>query len=398
MAAEAAPLEREVVSSFQSQVASGNVCEVKALLKSRPELANAKATGGVTPLMVVVSSGLDASRQIELINVLMKKKASLRARDDQWRTAGLRACQRGVEPKVMTCLERWSKKGGEDLFEHDDHDVNRDGALILAAKAGSLKLVAALLHKEILPYIVSRSNEPMRVLEAAIESGNESTVLYLLRFYKDTDDDDDDDPKLLKDFFDIARLITFSSLLRAAYDKNMLEAALFLGPYVPRRLWLCWRDGKKKKTLEDASSREKQRTFAKIETFAKEVQAEVINDINPGLLDILMARARRKKTNKKPTTTKKRNKLIKNITPACHPLVDVPDDIFRRIAAFAFKSLQQIEDTIRQEQDRHEREPICDKCKNRHEPFGCDATEYDSLYQAEDPYHQYDDRPEEEDY
>ena len=328
---------------------------------------------------------------MELINILMKKKASMTERDDEGRHVALRAVARGVEPKVLSCLERWSKKQGAALFGPDDHDENREGALILAAKRGSIKLVRHLLTRILnRGCLFYRSNNPMRVLRAAIEVGKtERTVLYLLRAFKDYDDEEDSEPrapedptgKVFTDYYDLAGIITFSSLLRAAFDNNMLEAALFLGTYAPKRLWLCWQQ--QKMTFGENAERDKIRAFKKIDAFAKEVQAAVINDRKPCLL--LMARARRKKDKTKKSTKTNNKKSI--TTTARDPLVDVPDDIFRRIAAFAFTSLQQIEDALRQEQDLHERELICYQCGTRHAPFGCLSTEIDLYDQLSEGYH-----------
>ena len=334
--------------------------------------------------------------------------------------------------------EKWETLAGANLFCLHHQDDARNGVLVLAAASGNDALVRHLLLDV---YRKSRilqhdNNAPIKVIKAGIESGNEDLVLGLLMFfdepheflsddsdddsddddsdddndvekddddekdddekdeddddddadddekddedddYEDEDDDEDDDDEDedddgvigmgLKEYYDDeGRIVTYSSCLRLAFEKRMFDVAYLLGLYAERHIWLCWRGSVLRGEKKDLSP-EEEGPFNLIERAAKDFQENLIDETNPGLTDLLMARAR--------LQTQKTAKCHH----AHHSLLSVPDDIFRRVAAFAFTDLKTLARTSQERLDRLENDIYCSYCHESHPPFGCD----DSAWQG----------------
>jgi len=192
----------------------------------------------------------------------------------------LLACTVGTAPEVIDCLLGWNTKCNGSL-QWNDCNLDKDGALVLAARYGSLALVSHLLSfADEMDLDVSESNAPTKIIHAAIASGNEELVLFVLSHKK---------------------------------HDNVLEA-----------IWLCWRknhDGKNK--ITEVSSE----VTTQIEAIAKNYQVNLIYELNPALLPLLVARLRYTEI-AAPTTC----------SSDLHLIILVPDDIFQNIANFFFNA------------------------------------------------------------
>jgi len=139
------PLDPDLVSAFHNLILDGHVNEVQNQLTSTPRLSNSKSNRGLTPLMTSVRTvETPWQTQVQLIDTLMKGGASLTTRVASGYHVLLFACEQGAAPDVIDCLLGWSiKRGG--VFHWDDYTSGRNGALVLAARSGSLALVSHLL-------------------------------------------------------------------------------------------------------------------------------------------------------------------------------------------------------------------------------------------------------------
>jgi len=120
--------------------------------------------------------------------------------------------------------------------------------------------------------------------------------------------------------------LSVEDCLQAAYDRNMHEAVCAmstLGKSVHRAIWLCWRKSLKnqKNEAEEVSSGD----ITRIKDIAHAYEANLVFDLNPMLLPLLVARFRYNQ-----------QANLECMLGKFHPIVVVSDDIFKHIATFCF--------------------------------------------------------------
>ena len=181
------PLDPGLVANFHALVLDGNVDEVNHQLSTTRRLANSKDAQDYTPLMNVVRSEVASGQtKVQLIDSLMQKGgAELATRGPSRYHILLMACKMGCEPEVINCICRWNSKRNKRLSWNQCND-EKDGPLVLAAQsgAGALTLVSHLLslaESDTTDCFGDDSNAPIKVVNAAIKSGNEQLALLVLR-------------------------------------------------------------------------------------------------------------------------------------------------------------------------------------------------------------------------
>jgi hypothetical protein len=383
--AQAPPLDPNVVSDFHVFVLNGDTKEVNKQLISTPRLANAKDGLGFTPLMKVVrmSEASSWQTQVQLIDSLMQRGASLATRDPYRCHVLLLACKRGAAPQVIDCLLRWNSKRGEDLKWYHCNS-NKDGALVLAARSGSIELVSHLLSLDEMvdPSSYCDSNAPIKVVDAAITAGNEQLVLLVLRHGKlkdeiydldihESDDEDDEDAYYgYGEESGSVRSIFVDDCVREAYKTKMFEAVyemLSVSKDVPVTIWLCWRESmreaqQRSKNSKNEVASSEATTPARIEAIARACQENLVHRYNPALLPLLMARSRHTLA----ITSSSHNN-------APYPLiVTVEDDIFRHIAKYCFTlGPDALQKKIEQDRYFQKNAQYCTDCEGLFLPYTC---------------------------
>lgn len=216
----------------------------------------------------VRSEVLSGHTKIQLIDCLMLKGgAEIATRGPDRCHILLMACEMGCEPEVIDCICRWNSKRQNRLGWNQCNDA-KDGPLVLAARsgAGALTLVSYLLSlakSDTTDCFGEDSNSPVKVVRAAIESGNQELVLLVLRHERfkgkiedvsvDEDDDTDDD-----DWYGTSssksRSITVASCAKEAYNRKMFKSVCELASQervhwfrfsihtsIHVQIWLCCR-------------------------------------------------------------------------------------------------------------------------------------------------------------
>ena len=375
---QAPALDNTLVSNFHTLILDGNISEVNMQLTSTRRLGNAKDVGGFTPLMKVVSSkSLHAQTQIKLIDSLMQKGgASLATRGPGRHHVLLLACKSGAAPEVIDCLCSWnSKRGGQNLhWSHCNED--KDGAVVLAARSGSLTLVSHLFSSQ--TGVVSSycdSNAPIKVLDAAIRSGNEELVLFLLcneSFKEEVADidiyDSDDDSYDSYEQPASTRSIRVKDCVELAYKRQMIQAVCemsSLGRDAPVWVWLYWRQ----KPIDPKSLSTKSRADAKkLEAIAKKAQGDIVHERNPLLLPLLLARSRYMKKSAVDDVTD--NSTTEN--DIAQVALKLPDAMFRLVAEYCFilcpeKLQKEVESNIYFQENAE----YCFECEGWFLPYSC---------------------------
>lgn len=305
------PLDPRIVSSFHEAVLNGDIAEVNRQLTSTPRLANSKDTQELTPLMKAVSSvSLPWQTQVQLIDRLMNGGASLATRGLDRCHVLLLACKMGAATEVIDCLRSWnSKRGRQEAFTWNHCNTDKDGALVLAARSGSLKLVSHLLALDEIDLSECYSNAPIKVVDAAIKTSNEQLLLTVLgnqTFKENIDDFDKDDYDHDEDeYYDSDeeyysglgrrnRCIRVDECVKEAYERNMFDAVREMSSLnnwmVPVQIWSCWR--KTRKQSAATVSLKDPKPNAAIEAIARKAQGDLVHKHNPALLPLLIARAR----------------------------------------------------------------------------------------------------------
>ena len=213
----APPLDPELISNFHSFVPDGDVGEIMRQLASTPRLANAKDAFGFAPLMQVVSSKTMSSKtQVQLIDGIVEKGASLSTRDPNGCHVLSLACKSGAAVEVIDCVLKWnSRRGGRSVGWHHC-DADRNGALVLAARSGSSNLVSHSLSLDE-SETFNESNDWVKVVTSAIESGDEQTVLHVLR-------NEEWQGNLACDYDEGYSKNKHVEMVEEAYNRNMFDA------------------------------------------------------------------------------------------------------------------------------------------------------------------------------
>jgi len=341
------PLDPGLVADFHTSVLNGDVNEVNRQLSVTPRLGNSQDTLGFTPLMNVVRSGVSSGQtQVKLIDSLMQKGgAALATRSPNRSHILLMACRMGCHPDVIDCILRWNSKRQKTLdWNHCDED--NDGPLVVAARSGSLALVSHLLslsESDTTDCYGEDSNSPLKVVNAAIKSGNEKLVLLVLRHerFKDKIEDIEvyDSDSYSDDEYDFsfrtATSITVDDCVREAYNRKMFDAVCEFESLdnwmIPVQIWLCWRKSQTElkevqRKADEASSIVQTPANAQINAIAKKCQEDLVHKHNPMLLPLLLARSR--------YTTDPSN--ISSDDPLFQFLLECEDDAFRSIAQYSF--------------------------------------------------------------
>lgn len=223
-------LDPDIVSAFHNLILDGHVNEVQNQLTSTPRLSNSKNNRDVTPLMAsVMTTETPWQTQVQLIDTLMKRGASLTTRNTSRYHVLLLACAVGAAPEVIDCLLGWStKRGGVFQWEHCTSE--QDGALVLAARRGSLALVSHLLSfADVMCLENSSSNAPIKIIDAAIASRNEKLVLFVINHEKLKDKISDEtfyisDADSDGDYDSSSIVLNVEDCVKAAYNCKMFEA------------------------------------------------------------------------------------------------------------------------------------------------------------------------------
>ena len=374
----APPLDPDV-TNFHDLVLSGDINKVNTRLALTPSLANSKDGNGRTPLMKVVccmsssessssSSSLSWQTQVQLIDTLVERGSASLAIWDRNSDNNLlmMACAQGVAPQVIDCLLRWNSKLGGEGLEWRDCNSNFDGALVLAARSGSIDLVQHLLSLDVAAIDLTEGecNEPIKILEAAIKSNNEKLVLLILRHEKIKNDindveetDYDTDWQYMycvygyeKDIPD--RTISLDDCIGMAYERKMFDAVIEMASQrndAPIYVWLFWRksmleanrrnrNNQDPKELVVATSSPDEGTTTtpssrrRIEDIARACQENLVYEYNPGLLTLLLARSRYNNTS---SSSSRKSEGSSSSLPH-NSLVTVEDDVFRHIVKYSF--------------------------------------------------------------
>lgn len=142
-------------------------------------LGNSRFYGSKTPLMLAATHP-DARAVAKMVNVVLKHGAELHASDDCKRDVLMHACYKGAHASVIErIMQRNEERGGWQLaWWHRD----REGmdAVALASKGGHGKLAAYLLDHVLDLAARPLENYPLKVLETALEAGNEACALDVL--------------------------------------------------------------------------------------------------------------------------------------------------------------------------------------------------------------------------
>lgn len=262
--------------------------------------------------MRVVSSESSWQIQVQLIDSLMQKGgASLATRGPNRYQVLLLACEAGSPPEVIDCLLQWNSKRGGKALRWNHCNARKEGLLVLAATSGSMALVSHLLSLVEIDASSyhSDSNSPIKVLDAAIKSGNEQLVLLVLRHERFKDNIQD-----VNIFYDSDSdggcyhshtAITVEDCVREAYDRKLFQAVCEISYLddcitVQTQIWLCWRktqvelEAQQNAIIEEASTAQAQGSVlnAQIKAIARKIQGDLVYKHNPNLLPLLVARLR----------------------------------------------------------------------------------------------------------
>ena len=366
------PLSDKDVAAFFDALYAGDVSLIKEQLSCTPRLSNARKSG-ITPLMACVSADklyTSLETQIELIDLLMRNNASLAARNDNRMHAMLYACWQGAPFNVIQRLMYWNDRRGGNVFRWSHCDTDKNGALVLAVNSGSIRLVKQLLS--IPACCDDDSNNPIKVLRAAINSGNEQLVLLILNHFKTksieiTDftmylSDGDDDYDNYDDYDDCytqqSAYVTLkvADCVESAFQNRMfktIEILPYLNDGVPQTIWQhCQRAKQAKNPMDELP--------ASVVTIAKRFFVDEILKENPTLLPLLIGRLQTLKSPKAPNGGQ------------C--LLVVEPDIFKCIISCAFNL-----DPVDFERNLHRRRyfesnsVFCNNCEEIVLPGYCDC-------------------------
>lgn len=324
------PLDQDLINGFHELIKNGSVRQAKKQLNLTPRLAYAKDELGFTSLMMVVlGDQTQVDVQVRIIDMLMRAGANLETRGPERCHVLLLACKRGVDPKLVDRILHWNRRRGRNKLRWSHFDSNKEGALVLAVRSGSLALVNHLFLREFdqkSEWWRCASNHPARVLSAAIETGDEELVLCVIGqdYLKDEFDDfhDSFDYDVNEESFPV-KSVNVLNCVREAYEKRMFRAVCEMVPIdslATREIWLCWRKSLRQKNPENVDNQTASVPPPSIMTIAKDFQASVVHRYNPTLLPLCVARVRYTATADRPF----------------HVILGVPNCIFRNIAEYCF--------------------------------------------------------------
>ena len=370
-----APLPHKEVATFFDVLRAGDVSLAHDQLSCTPRLSNARMSG-ITPLMASMSADLYWETQIKLIDLLMRNNASLAARDDNRMHVMLHACEQGASPKVIKHLMYWNDRRGGDVFRWSHCDSCKNGALVLAASSGSIPLVQQLLV--IRGCCNDDSNDPVKVLKGAIDSGNEQLVLLILDHYKSesmgvqdvemyiSDDDcynvsDDDDDYYNRQSCWVT--LKVSDCVDCAFESGMFEAVQSLASLsddVHHAIWLCCQKGAKAGSPINGPP-------ASLVAIGKRFFVNMTLKENPTLLPLLIGRLRILKSHDAPD--------------GAQCLLSLEADIFKRVISLAFcLDPVDLERNLKHRQYFEANCEYCEYCDGFFLPFHCGCKGYYSTW------------------
>lgn len=164
--------------ALHDALAAGDASRVDAWLGMG--LGNARFNGGRTALMLAATHP-DEQAAVKMVDVALKHGAELHASDDCKRDVLMHACLRGAHASVIQrIMQRNEERGGWQLaWWHRD----REGldAVALASRGGHGKLAAHLLDHALDLVARPLENYPLKVLEIALQAGNEACALDVLK-------------------------------------------------------------------------------------------------------------------------------------------------------------------------------------------------------------------------
>jgi len=372
------PLDPALVAGFHTSVLAGDIDGVNRQLSTTRRLANSKDEQERTPLMNAVRSDVaSAQTKIRLIDCLMQNGgAEIATRGPDRCHVLLLACKMGCEPKVIDCILRWNRKRQNRLsWSHCNNE--KDGPLVLAARSGALNLVSHLLslaESDTTDCYGEDSNSPVKVVEAAIKSGNEQLVLLVLgheRFKGNIEDVsvvEDDYDSDSDDWYGASsptcRSITVASCVQEAYNRKMFNAVCKLASQnrsASVQVWLCWR--KNKAILLES---ERKDDITQINDIAVKCQGDLVHQYNPTLLPLLVARSRYAAATDDNVDE-----------PLSQFLLHCDDNIFRHIAPYCFEFCRdKLQQDVESDIYFKENAEWCCDCEGWFLPYACDCNRY----------------------
>ncbi|KAG3162229.1 hypothetical protein PI124_g14304 [Phytophthora idaei] len=166
--------KRELLSTIRSLLPAGT---------SWPnDQGDIQLQDGKTVLMLVATTP-DSRLALKLIDFVCPHTANFWARDHQGRHVIMDASHNGVHPSVLLRLVKWARKTSvRVIVPMSRQDIDGLDAVDLAIQGGYGELASCLLeqhgpnsHDDLLC-----KHNPVKVLELAIESGNEQCVMTIL--------------------------------------------------------------------------------------------------------------------------------------------------------------------------------------------------------------------------
>ena len=142
---------------------------VQTILSQRRQLANSRYEKGMTALMWACKKN-----QSEIVRLLISYGASKETRDDKRMTAFLHAAENGADENIIdSLLQNQKEKYGRTAVND-----NAEGALVLAAAGGYLKLVKYLMKSE--DDTGHKETNIRKAIDCAVKKGDLSMFCYLV--------------------------------------------------------------------------------------------------------------------------------------------------------------------------------------------------------------------------
>ncbi|RLN49890.1 hypothetical protein BBJ28_00002012 [Nothophytophthora sp. Chile5] len=235
----ASHLPTDECRAFHEEVRAGNVDGMLELLELEPRLVHARNEDRATSLMVAAVHP-NASRAIQMVDLLMDRGAYLGSHDSHRRSALIFACQRGIDPTVIDRLFQWNTVRGGTKFTWFNCDDRGRSALVLASMEQHTAVATLLLDRiDIKRY--SRCNIPLKILQAAIDSGNEQHALEIAGHQQIRTTLEDPERTRYKGSGRPYLAYTLSTCTEAAVERGMVDLVQVMNQFnwrkVSRAVW-----------------------------------------------------------------------------------------------------------------------------------------------------------------